>query len=341
RKFKGRGELMTTTKVAVDFSSVERMLPVLECLAKGESPAYEEVSDLLATPGMRTWFQHVQRYGGRLDEVIYRDILKSVLGECDRRGHGVDWLRKNLHRSDAMRRVLTELQQLDLNVLCDQAYALANKHLTEPFAEPVNLYFMCSTRGSTIVYDRTMVMDIADFEDPAQQPLPIDYILSTFAHEVFHMGRDKILAHRPEPTGAGVRLIHQLLGMLWEEGIATYLFSQPFSQQQDGWFGIWDDPDPTVDTVVEIIEQAWAGSPDEAGLMRRIMGLFGLEGYVLGTRMCQAIADVLGRGGLDQCAASHYCFPAVYNLAVDQGVLGLPKFPEEVASRLMEIDPAR
>lgn len=316
-------------QVTVDFSAVELMLPILPYVDRQEEPPEQLIDELVSSPGIRMWLRHAGRHGN-MSEEYYRRIIRAAAGlDQQVSGHYVNYLRKNASRSAEFRRIMQEFRRIDISELCNRAYAAVNEHLRHPFHHPVNFYLMCATRGSAIVLDYDIAMDIADFADPADSPLPLALIAGALAHEVFHMGRRDQTKPWPRESWTGTQgWAADLLGMLMEEGAATYLFSMENFRLPD-----WQEADSRLaeiqQKVTGLFASAFTGSQSEGELRTEIYGMFGSEGYVLGARICQAIDEALGRDALYRALEMPSDFLVLFNQAARSGHSDIPPFREE------------
>jgi uncharacterized protein YjaZ len=319
----------------VDWSAAELMFPLLPYIASRRVPSDEIVDALIASPGIQVWLRHAGIHGG-LTEARYREIIKraATAPEGPTQSSLADRLRRQASREHELARVLAAFKALNFEGICQDAYAWANEHLAEAFSGQVKVYLMCATRGSAIVLDQNIAIDIADYLDPKTRPLNLDSLKAVLAHEVFHMGRERVSRAGREalPDNPGVRLA----GMLLEEGVATYLFTQDYMAEQVGQ--PWADslvnlPDMTR-RFSEVLAAALGAAPGDQEILSKCYAFFGIEGYALGCEMCRAIDSTLGRSAMHESLRDPAAFIESYEAAVDAGALPLPRFPKETVTRL-------
>ncbi len=324
-------------KVTVDWSAVKSMLPVLPYVERREPVPVELVDQLIASPGIQFWLEHASRHGGFTEE-RYRNLLKRAeTAEVPTRNRLLDILLRNAGRAEEIKRILAAILELDFEKLCDRAFDNANQFLTQPFNEPVCVYLMAATRGSAIVLENAMAIDIADFPDPEVTPIPRDMLFSTIAHEIFHMGRAQSWG-AVQPDGL-LGLAYQLSGALLEEGLATYLTSEGYARNNPLTGKEYIETLQRLPEIAAWLGEAFelieSGTWDEQKMQPGLSLFFNTGMYALGTEMCKAIDRVLGRDALVACMRDSVLFFTTYNQAVEAGRLDLPKLPENVV-RLLE-----
>lgn len=157
---------------------------------------------------------------------------------------------------------------------------------------------------------------------------------AVLAHEIFHMGRERVSRANREalPDKLGV----QLAGMLLQEGVGTYLFTQGYMAEQVGQ--LWADslvnlPDMTR-RFSEVLAAALGAALGDQEILSKRYAFFGIEGYALSCETCRAINSTLGRPAMYESLRDPAAFIESYEAAVDASALPLPRFPKETVTRL-------
>lgn len=331
--------------ISVDFAAAERMLSVLPYVAQGQVPPRELLESLVETPAFQLWFQHTNRHrmagSEEFDEEAYYQIVRqAAAGETKQ--FLSRWLYRHANRGEQFNEMIRQLKTLQIGTT---AYEIANSYLPEPFSGDVNVYFYCATRGSAIVLDNNVVVDIADFPDPSSAPLPIQELQALLSHEIFHMGRSELYARGiikgfdTDNLSEPLLQVAQVVGMLVEEGSATYFTSMALNDKILGeeWRKLLKSIPDICDRFTDLLMQGLHQQLPAEEVLRQGYSFFGLEGYALGAKMCEAIEVVLGRKSLQQALLQPRTFFVTYNQAVSCGKLDMPLIPQQLAEAVEQM----
>lgn len=303
------------------------MFPVLEAVAAGQLPSEAVTAELLASPGMQVWLRHANKHGGLTPE-MYRSVIAQATEAAAPVGkHLVDHLWKNARRRDECKKILTQFTKVNFCQICLEAAEEASRHLITPFNGPVEIYLMCATRGSAIVLDKAIVIDIADYKDG--EPLPIKSIASMLAHEIFHIGRGQYI----ESLNLSIEKsmanpVFLLPGFMLEEGAATFLFSEDFIKEDVHVGSMYKD---SLERLPEIA--AWVNKilsdPGKEIDGDKLGKFLNVEGYALGTEIFKAIDKFLGYEALTACLRDPAILLEQANRAIEAGWTTIPPFSAE------------
>lgn len=178
--------------IKVDISALEQSILVFKTLHETSEIPIEMLSQYLGSPGILFLKKHLLYYGGTVfNEALLSQLLDSIITDpVPRTGDSV-FLRSMKHGLEHVDVLEQEFNAIDMDAAIQKSVILANKYLPNEIEEDVKVYFLYGIRGTGIMLENEIAIDICDKYISRNGILDTDNLTAILAHEFHHIGVDE------------------------------------------------------------------------------------------------------------------------------------------------------
>ena len=315
--------------VRVDVSAVEQAIDLLRQFREASFVSKECLAEYLAAPGMLLLKRHLQRYGGIiLDEDFLAALFEEVQGDPVMKQDDHVFLSSAKRGWQLLDILEPQLRSVDLEALVQRAAEMANEFLPEPLDEDIAVYFLYGIRGTGIVLDREIGIDVCDPALFSKGTLDPRLLTGVLAHELHHIGVSKhVTAALAQVTDLRLRMLGSFFEPFLSEG-AAYLYITPPEHLRGDLVLQWQSNLANIAIVLgrvnSYIDGIRKGTLSDLSETEQLFD-HGLQGYTAGYIMVKAIEDTLGLKAVLDSIRNCLLFPRFYNSAVELGTYQLPR----------------
>lgn len=315
--------------VSVDVSAMEQAIDLLRLLRDVSAVSAERLGQYLATPGMSLLKRHLQRYGGIvLDEAFLADLFETVGSNPVLKPDDHVFLRSAKRGWQLLDTLEPQLRSVDFQALVERAVVMANEFLPEQLDEDITVYFLYGIRGTGIVLDKEIGIDVCDPTLFREGALDHHLLIGVLAHELHHIGVSKhVTTALASVTDCRLRMLGNILEPFLSEG-AAYLYITPPEHLEEGLVRQWQSNLTNITAIFgrvnSFIDGIRQGTLSNLSETEQLFDN-SLQGYTAGYIMIKAIEDTLGRKAVLDSIRSCLLFPRFYNSAVELGAHRLPQ----------------
>ncbi len=314
--------------IKIDNTALEKSFLILKDLREISAVPINNIKEYIESPGIVFLKKHLKEYGGmEFDDKFLLQLIDDVLKNPSITSNDSIFLRSMKHGYKLVEVIEREFRTIDINEIIEKAVDLVNLYLPEAFDENVQVYFLYGIRGTGIVLDNEIAIDICDEYLSKNGILDTDNLINILAHELHHIAVNKYIfkIQQNEKDMKKQRLIY-FMGDLISEGVACYYLPSPYDKEgilNEKWNSNLKKTYFILNNVKGYIDRILSGTLID---LKEIWHLFddNLEGYTAGYIMTKLIDQTFGKEKVLECIKDCFLFLEQYNQAVQKENLRLP-----------------
>lgn len=290
----------------------------------------ENIEAYLKTPGISFLKKHLKYYGGiDFDKRVIYYLMKKVLDNSIVEQEDNIFVRSFKTGYSLSERLEESFKKIELDKLILDSINLSNQFLPDKYNHRIKVYFLCGIRGTSIVLDQEIAVDICDEAFIADGEINRDMLIRMLAHEIHHISVESyIKTIVSKINNFKEKVLYEFIGNLISEGTAGYYITNPIDLKQFSssvWVKNLENVNELLNEIKAIFDKLTSCKDFEAEDTQYLFSE-NLKGYTAGFVMIKAIDEALGREKVLECIRDCRLFIKYYNMAVEKGSLDLITF---------------
>lgn len=215
-----------------------------------------DVNHYLNSPGICFLNKHLNRYGG---STLNKDVLdKIVIETMENPSINVNdnsFVKSMKYGLKYLSQMENEFNNLNIEDVIKKAVDKANNLLPNNLNENAKIYFLYGIRGTSIVYDKEIAVDICDEFVSSNGVINVNNLINIIAHELHHIGFDNYIKDLISKTiQPSKKLIISFIGELMSEGLMYYYLPNPYDKENVN-NKLWEENLININSIINNINQ--------------------------------------------------------------------------------------